>query len=509
MSETWFRLKSKVKSGSLKVLKNLPLSNRIFKSIQSVPFVQKKIKKGIDGIMDDLYKSIRPYKDGFKTNTKLPVNGRARDEILKEMESMRKHEDDRWKNGFVSGAVYHGDKEHIEFLNNVYALHSQTNPLHSDLWPSVTKYEAEIVSMTANMMNAEKTDDAISGTVTSGGTESILLAMKAYRDRAEKIKKITDPEMIVPDTAHAAFDKASQYFKIKMRHVPVNEDFKADITAVRKAINENTIVIVGSAPGFPHGIIDPIEELSELAREHDIGFHTDACLGGFVLPWAEKLRYSVPTFDFRLPGVTSMSADTHKYGYASKGTSVVLYRGKELQHFQYYKTADWTGGLYFSPTFAGSRSGALSSACWAAMLSIGEQGYLDATKRIMESAEVIKSGIREIDELKLMGDPLWVIAFTSDNLNIYKIMDYMTERKWNLNGLQNPSCVHICVTLRHTQSGVPEQFIKDLKAAVSYVKKNPGFKGSMAPIYGMVTSLPDKDIAEDFFDSYLDMLYTP
>jgi glutamate/tyrosine decarboxylase-like PLP-dependent enzyme len=509
MSEAWFRIKSKIISYSLKVFNALPFSNRIFKSIQSVPFVQKKIKQGVEGLMDDLYEKVRPYKDKFETNTELPVTGRKREEILKEMEKMRKNEDDRWKDGFVSGAVYHGDKEHIEFLNNVYALHSQTNPLHSDLWPSVTKYEAEIVSMTASMMHARESKETITGTVSSGGTESILLAMKAYRDRAETTKKITVPEMIVPVTAHAAFDKACQYFKIKMVHVPIDKHFKADISAVKKAINRNTIVIVGSAPGFPHGIVDPIEELSELARDNGIGFHTDACLGGFVLPWAEKLGYPVPTFDFRLPGVTSMSADTHKYGYASKGTSVILYRGKELQHFQYYKTADWSGGLYFSPTFAGSRSGALSSACWAAMLSIGEEGYLDATKRILESAKIIKSGIREIPELKLIEDPLWVIAFASDDLNVYKIMDYMTQKKWNLNGLQNPSCVHICVTLRHTQPGVAQRFVKDLKGAVKYMKNNPEFKGSMAPIYGMVTSLPSKDIAEDFFDSYLDMLYTP
>lgn len=315
--------------------------------------------------------------------------------------------------------------------------------------------------------------------------------------------------MIAPVTAHAAFDKAARYFKIKMVHVPVNVEFKADVKAVEKAITENTIVIIGSAPSFPHGVVDPIAEMSEIARKKDIGFHTDACLGGFVLPWAEKLNYDIPPFDFRLPGVTSISADTHKYGYAAKGTSVILYRNSELQHFQYYKTADWPGGLYFSPTFAGSRPGALSSACWAAMVSIGEKGYLDATKRIMETAAEVKKGIEEIKELKLMGDPLWVIAFASDSLNIYKILDYMSKKNWNLNGLQNPACIHLCVTLRHTQPGVAKRFIDDLKAAVKYVNKHPEFKGSMAPIYGMVASLPVKDLAEDFFDSYLDMLYKP
>ena len=273
--------------------------------------------------------------------------------------------------------------EHIDFQNQIYAINSQTNPLHFDVWPSGVKFEAEIVSMTANMLNADKAGDEIVGTVTSGGTESILLAMKTYRDRGRAEKGITEPEMIVPTTAHAAFDKASQYFNIKMVRIPVGEDFRADVQATAAAITPNTVVIVGSAPPFPHGIIDPIEELSELARAHGIGFHTDACLGGFVLPWAEKLGYPVPPFDFRLPGVTSMSADTHKYGYAAKGTSVVLYRGRALRHYQFYTTTEWPGGLYFSPTLAGSRPGALSAACWAAMISTGEQGYLEATRRIL------------------------------------------------------------------------------------------------------------------------------
>ena len=502
-------LKSKLLSGAIQGFKALPFSKKLFKRVQAVPFVQKKIQKGIDGMMGELFDSIRPYKDKHPVFKDLPAEGRSKTEILKEMNEMKDAEEDRWKDGFVSGAVYHGDPDHIEFLNQVYAIQSQTNPLHSDLWPSTTKFEAEIVAMTANMMNAEQTADEITGTVSSGGTESILLAMKSYRDQAEKEKGIKNPEMIVPLSAHAAFDKASQYFKIKMVHIPLDSDYRADVAAVKKAVNENTIVIVGSAPTFPHGIIDPIEELSEVAREHGIGFHTDACLGGFILPWAEKLGYAVPKFDFRLPGVTSMSADTHKYGYAAKGTSVVLYRGLDLQHHQYYKTADWPGGLYFSPTFAGSRPGALSSACWAAMLSIGKKGYMDASRRILEAAEKVKKGLAEIPELKLMGDPLWVIAFGSDSLNIYKVMDYMTKKHWNLNGLQKPSCIHLCLTLRHTQPEVIERFIADLKAAVKYVKKNPDFKGDMAPIYGLVASLPVNDIAEDFFDNYLDLLYKP
>jgi glutamate/tyrosine decarboxylase-like PLP-dependent enzyme len=265
--------------------------------------------------------------------------------------------------------------------------------------------------------------------------------------------------------------------------------------------------VVGSAPGFPHGVIDPIEELSELAQKRGIGFHTDACLGGFVLPWAEKLGYDIPPFDFRLPGVTSISVDTHKYGYAAKGTSVVLYRGNELMHNQYFTATEWPGGLYLSPTLSGSRSGALSAACWAAMISLGEQGYLDATKKILETADQIKTCIQEIPDLYVLGDPLFVIAFASECVDIYRVMDYMTERHWSLNGLHKPAAIHICVTLRHCQPGTAERFIDDLKSAVSYVQANPDIEGGMAPVYGMAGTIPMRGLVADMLKTYLDILF--
>ncbi|MCP3975241.1 MAG: aspartate aminotransferase family protein, partial [bacterium] len=204
--------------------------------------------------------------------------------------------------------------------------------------------------------------------------------------------------------------------------------------AMARAVTRRTAVIVGSAPGFPHGVMDPIAELSDMARERGVGFHTDACLGGFLLPWAERLGYDVPPFDFNLPGVTSMSTDTHKYGYAAKGTSVVLYRGRELRHSQYFVAADWPGGLYYSPTMAGSRPGALLATAWAAMLAMGEDGYLEGARGILEAGKAIKRGISEIPELRVLGDPLWVIAFASDVVNIYEVMAQMAQRGWSLNG---------------------------------------------------------------------------
>jgi len=484
------------------------------KTLKAIPGISKKIEKEYDGMMADLESSVKPYKGKFPAFTQIPEMGRARADILRDMQAMRDREEETWKDGFVSGAVYHGDESHIEFLNQVYAINSQSNPLHADVWPSATKFEAEIVAMTAHMLGGDGASTTLSeqdvhGTVSSGGTESIMLAMKTYRDWARETKGITQPEMIVPVTAHAAFDKASQYFNIKTVHIPIDANFRADVNAARKAVNKNTIVIVGSAPSFPHGAIDPIEELSELAREHGIGFHTDACLGGFVLPWAERLGYPVPKFDFRLPGVTSMSADTHKYGYAAKGTSVVLYRGLELLHHQYYTAADWPGGLYFSPTFAGSRPGALSAACWAALTSIGEQGYLDATKRILETAAQVKEGIRQIPELRVLGEPLFVVAFASDTIDVYKVLDFMSHKKWSLNGLHKPTCVHLCVTLRHTQPGVAERFLADLREAVEHVRAHPEEKGTMAPVYGMASTIPMRGLVSDMLKKYLDLIFKP
>jgi glutamate/tyrosine decarboxylase-like PLP-dependent enzyme len=486
-----------------------PAARMIEKRIKKIPSLKKKIDDENQKMMSSMEHSLKPYKGKFHAHASLPKSGMQREKILDEIQQMHNLESNRWEDGYVSGGIYHGDREHIEFLNKVYALQSQSNPLHSDLFPSATKFEAEIVSMVAHIHGKGKETHAanVCGTVTSGGTESILCAMKTYRDRAREERGITEPEMIVPITAHAAFDKASQYFGIKQVKVAVDANFQVDVSKVKSAVNNNTIVIVGSAPSFPHGTFDNIPELAKIAQKHKIGFHTDCCLGGFIVPFAEQLGYKLPIVDFRLPGVTSMSVDTHKYGYAAKGTSVVLYRNEEMRHYQFYATADWPGGLYSSPTLAGSRPGALSAACWAAMLSMGHDGYMKATKSILEAADEIRKGIRAIPELKILGDPLWIISIGSDSLNIYEVLDQMTQRHWNLNGLHKPSCFHIALTLRHTPPSVISRFLNDLKESVAYVKANPGSKDGMAPIYGMASSLPFRGMVSDILKRYLDVVY--
>ena len=462
-----------------------------------------------DDPMAELRRQLRPYEDKFPSFAGLPQEGLPRSEITALVEALAEAEKPRWSDGFASGAVYHGDPEHLAFLNRVYAAHSQSNPLHADLWPSVTKFEAEIVSMTARMLGGghASPEAPIVGTVSSGGTESILLAMRAYRDHAIERRGIARPQIVAPVTAHAAFDKAARFFGMPLVRVGVDGGYRADLTALADAVTEQTAVVVGSAPTFPHGIIDPIPQIAEIAAERGVFCHVDACLGGFILPWAERLGYPVPPFDFRLPGVTSMSADTHKYGYAAKGSSVVLYRGNELRQFQYYALADWPGGLYLSPTFAGSRPGALSATCWAAMLSLGESGYTDAARRILETGARVRDGVTAIPGLRVLGEPLWVIAFTADDdLDIFQVTENMSRRGWSLNGLQRPPAVHIAITLRHTAPGVAERFLADLRESVDEVRANPGVRTGLAPIYGMAASLPE-DVVRGLLGAYLDMLF--
>lgn len=463
-----------------------------------------------DDPLTELENSLKPYRGTLPTHARLPEHGVPRDEVLADLERMADAERSRWESGQVSGAVYEGEPEHIELLNRAYALHSQSNPLHLDVWPSAAKLEAEIVSMTAGMLGADRTEDEIVGTVTSGGTESIMLAMRAYRERG-RASGIDRPVMVLPETAHAAFDKAAHAFGIEQRKIPVTEGFVADVDAAAAAIDERTVVVVGSAPNFPHGLVDPVERLSEVARERGVGFHTDGCLGGFILPWAERLGHEVPPFDFRLPGVTSMSADTHKFGFAAKGTSVVLYRGEGLRHHQYFTYTDWPGGLYATPTFAGSRPGGLSAACWAAMVSFGESGYLDSTRRVLATAAEMKDAIRATEGLELIGDPLYVLAFrsTQEGLDVYRVMDEMTERGWSLNGLQLPPAVHICVTLRHTQPELAERFAADLREATQAARAQPQGERGMAPIYGLAASLPDRTLVSGFMEQYMDRWYVP
>ncbi|GAV72898.1 Pyridoxal_deC domain-containing protein [Cephalotus follicularis] len=472
--------------------------------IKLVPGVKNYIEAEKQKVVDQLQSGNKSKREGWRTE--LPKGSLG----LRVIEQMKdeKRNDVVWQ-GKCSGTVYIGGTEsegHFSLINEACSMFAHANPLHMHLFQSVVRFEAEVVAMTAALFGSKEkaSGGQVCGNMTSGGTESILLAVKSSRDYLKFKKGITRPEMIIPESSHSAYDKAAQYFNIKLWRVPVNKKFQADVKAIKQRINKNTILIVGSAPGFPHGIIDPIEELGELAFSSGICLHVDLCLGGFVLPFARKLGYPIPPFDFSVRGVTSISADVHKYGLAPKGTSVVLYRNHDIRKHQFVAVTEWSGGLYISPTIAGSRPGGLVAGAWAAMMSQGLEGYLENTKQIMEASLRMQKGIKEIIELFIIGKPdMTIVAFGSNVLDIFEVNDIMSSKGWHLNALQRPNSIHICFTLQHIP--VVEEFLQDLRESVQTVKENPGpVKGGLAPIYGAAARMPDRGMVKELLVNFMD-----
>ncbi len=380
------------------------------------------------------------------------------------------------------------------------------NQLHPDVFPGVRKMESEIVSMVLKLYNAP---DSACGTSTSGGTESLLLTCLAARTRGEKLKGIKSPEMIVPSTVHAAFNKAAYYFKIKAHYVPVDLiTGKVDLYTVKRLINNNTILLAGSAPNFPHGIIDDIQGLGKLAVKYDIPLHVDCCLGSFIVPFLNKAGYDdVPIFDFRVPGVTSISCDTHKYGFAPKGSSIIMYRDQKLRACQYFITTDWSGGLYGSPTLAGSRPGALMVGCWATLMSIGHDRYLKYCKEIVGAARYFKESIiNEIPELQVIGDPLSsVVSFTSTSINVYHLSDAMTKKGWHLSALQTPPALHVAFT--YLTVPVVDELISTLKSSVKSLANEGPVKSDTAALYGVAGSVSTAGVVDKLIEGFIDTMY--
>ncbi|CAA7015673.1 unnamed protein product [Microthlaspi erraticum] len=475
--------------------------------LKMVPGVQKYIDAEKQKVVDQLQSGGSSKKKNRAEE--LPVKGLGV-EVLEKME-IEKRNDATWQ-GKCSGTVYIGGSEsegHFALINQACSMFAHTNPLHIDVFQSVVRFESEVVAMTAALLGSKETVSGgkVCGNMTSGGTESIVLAVKSSRDYMKYKKGIKRPEMIIAESGHSAYDKAAQYFNIKLWRVPVDKDFRADVKAMRRYINRNTIMIVGSAPGFPHGIIDPIEELGQLALSYGICFHVDLCLGGFVLPFARKLGYQIPAFDFTVQGITSISVDVHKYGLAPKGTSTVLYRNHEIRKHQFVAVTEWSGGLYVSPTIAGSRPGSLVAGAWAAMMSLGEEGYLENTRKIMEASKRLEKGVREIREVYVIGKPdMTIVAFGSKELDIFEVNDIMSSKGWHLNALQRPNSIHICITLQHVP--IVDDFLQDLREAVETVKANPGpITGGLAPIYGAAGKMPDRGMVNELLVSFMDSQY--
>jgi glutamate/tyrosine decarboxylase-like PLP-dependent enzyme len=456
--------------------------------------------------------SMYPYAERFGVQDHMPEKGRSREEILEELRIMATAEDGFWQSGKCSGTMYCGDTEHYEFLNEAFGLYSHVNALQRDICPSATRFEGEISAMALDLMHAgavaeHHPNESPRGAVTSGGTESIISAVLAHREKFRADRNITAPEMILPKTAHPAFEKGAHLFGVKVVHAPIDPvSTLVDMDFVRDNINENTVMLVGSAGNYPYGTIDPIEELSTLALEHDIGLHVDGCLGGFILPWAEELGYDIPVFDFRLPGVTTISADTHKYGFGLKGTSVLMFRDKAIREHLYFMTPEWPGGKYNSPGIAGSRSGGLIAATWASMVSLGREGYKRYAKAIFETAFDMQKVVTAHDELRIMGSPTFCFSFTSDRFDIYHVNDFMHGRGWRFNGQQYPNGIHMCVTRPQTSPGVVDKFATDLADSIPYALDPPIEQPKSGAIYGGVPEgIPGVDeLVQKMLVDYLD-----
>jgi sphinganine-1-phosphate aldolase len=310
--------------------------------------------------------------------------------------------------------------------------------------------------------------------MSSGGTESLLLSCLVYRERAKYECGITEPEIVIPVTAHAAFDKAGKYFHIKVIRTPLEKGNtgKADIDAMRAAITRNTIAIVGSAPGFPHGIVDDIEALGRLAEEKNLPLHVDCCMGGYLLPFMDKAGFPIAPFDFRIKAVTSISCDPHKFGFTPKGNSVIMYRNAKLRSYQYCVSTDWPGGIYASPTMAGSRPGCLIAGCWATLLYFGVEGYVKSTKTIITTARKLKAGIQRIEGLQIFGDPQCsIISFQSDRFDVLRLAHPLSLKGWRLSVLQFPPAVHMCCTYLTNQS--IEDLLNELEDLTQEMLKEP------------------------------------
>ncbi len=456
---------------------------------------------GADGTVSAV--SDHPYTERFTVTRGMPSEGRARGAILDELGTIAREEDAFWEAGKCSGTMYCGDHEHYDFVNRAFALFSHVNALQRDMCPSQTRFEGEIIAMTLDMLHAsalEGTEPA--GLVTSGGTGSILHAVLAYREEGTR-RGISRPNLVKPETAHPAFDKACHLFGLECRNAPIDPgDARVRVDELAKLVDENTVAIVGSACNYGYGTIDPIDELGALALDRGVGLHVDGCLGGFILPWGEELGYDIPPFDFRVPGVTTISADTHKYGYGLKGTSVLAFADKALRNGQYFALAGWSGGKYMSPGIEGSRSGGLLAATWAAMVSLGREGYLRYARQIFETAFAMQAAVQSHPELRIIGRPTFCFSFTSDEFDVYHVNDFMRGRGWRFNGQQYPNALHMAVTRPQTQPGIVEEFTKDLAEGVAYAREHASERPASGAVYGgVIGGLTDE--ADEFIRSVM------
>jgi len=375
-----------------------------------------------------------------------------------------------WDEGRTFSLVYGVGAEHLRLLQEAYSLFMATNGLGAGrIFKSLSTLEGELVSMSAELLGGADCP----GNVTSGGSESIILGVRAAQERARAERpQITRPELVLPASAHPAFDKAAHIFGIRNVRTPITKDYVADVQAMADAVNENTIGLVASAPNYPFGTIDPVTAIAEIARRHALHLHVDACVGGFALPFLRKLGQPIPPFDFGVPEVSTISADLHKYGFAARGTSLILYRDQTLQRRVGFKLDDWSGGPYRTPTMAGSRPGGMIAAAWAVFQHYGEAGFLELNRTMLDTSQRLRRGIEAIPGFHVLGDPaMYVWGFASDAIDVMAVADAMAERRWYLGRqLTTPPSLHVVLTPIHAP--VVDGFLRDLREVAESIARS-------------------------------------
>lgn len=400
----------------------------------------------------------------------LRQHGRTIDDIMAELAAKRDH-DIKWEDGKCFGAIYDGGPGVREVAERAASLYLHENALNTRAFPSLGAIQREAVEWTAGLLHG---GDTAAGFLTSGGTESILCAVKAARERARAERGVDAPEIVLSESAHAAFHKGAHLFGLTVRKAPVRGDYTADVEAMADLVRENTALVVGSAPQYPQGVIDDIPAIAALAQSVGASCHVDGCMGGFVLPFAEILGRDVPPWDFRVEGVTTISADIHKLGYAPKGVSVILHRNKDLRRYQTFVFDGWLGGFYASPNLQGTRSGLPMAAAWAVMQYLGVDGYVDLVRQALTNADEMRAGIADIDGVRVLGDGRYhLIAMAADPesddpIDVFALGDALERRGWFHDRQTPPDSLHS--TVSNSNTGVIGEYLDALRDSVTEVR---------------------------------------
>ena len=404
------------------------------------------------------------------SNNHLPPHRRSWEKVKVEMAAAQQDDAPWYNERMFIGGSYFGGADVLRVANEAYQMYINYNALYATkIFPSLVRYEHDIVNALLEMMNAPR---GAGGSITTGGTESIMMAVKTAYAWAHKHRPgATAPEIVVPHAAHPAFDKTAHLMGIGAVRLTQSPDFRADVNAMERAINHNTIMLAASAPSYPFGVTDPISEIAVLAEKHGLWLHVDACHGGFIFPFARKLGYPIPDYDFAVPGVTSTSVDVHKLGYANKGVSALLLRDTRLETYQRYIFEDWPAGTYSTQNLMGSRSGGGLASAWAVLNYLGEAGYLERVDKILDTRARFLDGIRRIDGLEIWGEPeAYLIAFGSNAFDIFAVDEGMTERGWLGSRLLDPPAIHLFLDMSH--ASIVDAYLHDLAEVVNAVKSD-------------------------------------